>query len=113
MVSSTSAFRFLVAASLGAASAWAEVAAQRSVGGAQIRHISSSSTADLVILDAGHEAGLREGMVCTVSRAGRRVGELLLVDLRPRAASALIIDLAPDLGFQLGDHVSVKTVSTR
>jgi hypothetical protein len=37
----------------------------------------------------------------------------LLVDLRPRAASALILDLVPGRALQPGDQVAVKTVSSR
>jgi hypothetical protein len=52
-------------------------------------------------------------MVCTVNRDGAVIGELLVVDLRPRAASALILDLASSESLQPGDSVAVKTVSSR
>ncbi len=91
----------------------ATIAVERSVGTAQISRIASLPSADLVVLDAGFEAGLREGMVCTVTRGGESLGELLLVDLRPRAATALILDLASGRSLQSGDTVAVKTVSSR
>jgi hypothetical protein len=91
----------------------ATIKVERSIGTAQISRIASLPSADLVVLDAGFEAGLREGMVCTVSRGDESLGELLLVDLRPRAATALILDLAAGQRLQSGDAVAVKTVSSR
>lgn len=104
----------LCLASFGAAQVSAAmIAVERSVGTAQISRIASLPSADLVVLDAGFEAGLREGMVCSVTRGGESLGELLLVDLRPRAATALIFDLASGRSLQSGDTVAVKTVSSR
>jgi hypothetical protein len=108
-------FRFLslVVAFTGAASLQAAVSVERSVGAAKISQVVALPATDLVVLDAGFEAGFRQGMVCSVTRDGKSVGELLLVDLRARVASALILDLVPGLGLQSGDQVVVKTVSTR
>jgi hypothetical protein len=103
------AFAFVGVNAAGAAS----IVVERSVGEARIERVASLPAADLVLLDSGFHAGLREGMVCTVSRGGESIGELLLVDLRPRAASALILDLAPGFSIQSGDLVAVKTVSSR
>lgn len=97
----------------GAGAVRAEIAVERSVGQAQITQVVSASSADLVVLDAGYEAGLRQGMVCSVSRGSEKLGELVLVDLRPRVASALIVNLTLDRSLQLGDTVLVKTVSSR
>lgn len=114
MPSTISRLLCLGLASFGAVQASAAtIAVERSVGTAQISRVASLSSADLVVLDAGFEAGLREGMVCTVTRAGESLGELLLVDLRPRAATALILDLASGRSLQSGDTVAVKTVSSR
>lgn len=109
------AFRFvaLVAALCGAVSLRAAIAVERSVGSARVTQIARTSAADLVLIDAGHESGLRQSMVCVASRDGQKVGELLLVDLRPRAASALILDLQSGRGLQPGDLVAVKTVSSK
>jgi hypothetical protein len=108
-------FRFLslVVAFFGAASLQAAVSVGRSVETAKISQVVALPAADLVVLDAGFEAGFRQGMVCSVIRAGENVGELLLVDLRARTASALILDLVSGAGLQPGDQVSVKTVSSR
>ncbi len=102
-----------VVALTGATALRATISVERSVGEALVERIAHLAPADLVILDAGIEAGLRQGMVCTVSRDGRPLGELLLVDLRPRAASALILELAPGQSLQPGDSVAVKTASSR
>ena len=98
---------------IGATALRAAISVERSVGEARVERVAHLAPADLVILDAGIEAGLRQGMVCTVSRDGTSIGEILLVDLRPRAASALILDLAPGQSLQTGDSVAVKTVSSR
>jgi hypothetical protein len=103
----------LVVALTGATVLRAAISVERSVGDARVDRVVTLVPADLVILDAGFEAGLRQGMVCTVNRDGAAIGEILLVDLRPRAASALILDLASDQSFQSGDSVAVKTVSSR
>lgn len=103
----------LVSAFAGATALRAAISIERSVGEAQVDQIVHLLPADLVILDAGFESGLRQGMVCTVNRAGLTIGELLLVDLRPRAASALILDLVSNQSLQTGDSVVVKTVSSK
>ena len=113
MSSAITLLSLLAVAVFGAGQVSAAGLVERSVGDARIERIASLPAADLVVLDGGHEAGLREGMVCTVFRSGQVIGELLLVDLRPRAASALILDLASDRSLQPGDLVSVKTVSSR
>jgi hypothetical protein len=103
----------LVAALLGATSLRATISVERSVGSARITRVANTTAADLVLIDAGREAGLRQGMVCVATRDGEKIGELLLVDLRPRAASALILDLDSGRSFQPGDFVAVKTVSSK
>jgi hypothetical protein len=52
-------------------------------------------------------------MVCQVSRAGETLGKLLLVELRSTASTALILNLTAGRSLQLGDVVTVQTVSTR
>ena len=67
---------------------------------------------DLVLLDGGFDVGLRAGMVCHVSRGSLSVGEILLVELRPTAASALILSLTPNQAILSGDHVAVKVLKS-
>jgi hypothetical protein len=111
----SSGFRLLCVfvALSGAISLRAAVSVERSVAPARITLLAATPAADLVLIDAGHEAGFRQGMVCVATREGKKIGELLLVDLRPRAASALILDLNSDRGLQPGDTVAVKTVSSK
>ena len=110
-----SAFRFIsvIWALSGRVSLDAAVSVERSVGSARITRVASTPAADLVLIDAGHEAGLRQGMVCVATRDGEKLGELLLVDIRLHATSALILDLNSGRGFQSGDRVAVKTVSSK
>lgn len=103
----------LVVALCGATSLRAAITIDRSVGEARISQLANLPVADLVVIDAGFEAGFRQGMVCRVTRGKDLIGELLLVDLRPRVSNALILDLASGQGLQPGDLVSVKTVSSR
>ena len=100
-----------VLASAGSLSA--AVSVERSVGSARITRVAGAPAADLVLIDAGYEAGLRQGMVCVATRDGEKLGELLLVDLRSRVASALILDLKSGRSLQSGDSVAVKTVSSK
>jgi hypothetical protein len=97
----------------GGVSLRAAIAIEGAVGSARVDQIVRTSEADLVILDAGQESGLRQGMVCVVIRDGAKLGEILLVDLRLRSASALILDLQPGQALQSGDPVAVKTVSSK
>jgi hypothetical protein len=103
----------VVVALSGAMSLRAAVSVDRSVASARVTRLAATPAADLVLIDAGHEAGFRQGMVCVATRGGEKIGELLLVDLRPRAASALILDLNTGRGLQPGDRVAVKTVSSK
>ena len=105
---------FTLAIALSSADALsAAVSVERSVGPARIIHVASMPVADLVFIDAGYEAGLRQGMVCVASRDSEKLGELLLVDLRPGGASALILDLKSGRSLQSGDSVTVKTISSK
>jgi hypothetical protein len=68
--------------------------------------------ADLVMLNGGFNAGLRQGMVCRISRGNTEVAEVLLVDLRPTCSSALILSLAPKQSIRAGDLASIKVLKT-
>lgn len=103
----------LIVAVSGAGTLAAAVNINRSIGEAKIAFIEATSAADLVVLDAGFEAGLRQSMVCQVSRAGETLGKVLLVELRSSASTALILNLTAGRSLQLGDVVTVQTVSTR
>jgi len=70
--------------------------------------VQPTRVADLVMLDHGFDAGLRQGMVCRVTRNGAEIAEVLLVDLRPSCSAALILNLAPRESIHAGDLASIK-----
>ncbi len=81
----------------------------RSIGPAQVVAVQAARPADLVVLGGGFSTGLRQGMVCRVTRGNADVAEIILVDLRSNAATALILNLAPGQRIQPGDIAAVKT----
>lgn len=84
--------------------------ATRSVEAAPVVAVQATRVADIVLLGAGFEAGLRQGMVFNITRAGAEIAEIILVELRPRACAALILQLAPGHSIQAGDTATVKTL---
>jgi len=88
----------------------AGLVATRSVAAAPVVAVQATRIADVVLLGAGFEAGLRQGMVFSVVRSGQPVAEIVLVDLRPRASAALITQLSPDQSIRAGDIATVKTL---
>lgn len=70
--------------------------------------VQSTRVADLVLLGRGLEAGLRQGMVCRVTRGGLEIAEVMLVESRPACSAALIVSLVPGQAIQPGDLASVK-----
>lgn len=108
--------RLVIALGLCAAVASATVAqaaalvASRSVEAAPVVAVQATRVADVVLLGAGFEAGLRQGMVFSVVRGGSEIAEIVLVDLRPRASAGLILRLAPDQSIRAGDVATVKTL---
>jgi hypothetical protein len=49
-------------------------------------------------------------MVFSVVRSGVEIAEVVLVELRPRAGAALIMNLAPGQSIRAGDTATVKTL---
>lgn len=74
--------------------------------------IASAGAADLVLLDGGFGAGLREGMVCRVTRGTTEIAEVLLVELRPTCSAALILSLSPKQAIRAGDIASIKVLKS-
>jgi hypothetical protein len=77
-------------------------------GSIEVVAVQPARTADLVLLDGGFDAGLRQGMVCRITRGATEVAEVLLVELRPTCASALITNLAPGQSIHAGDFASLR-----
>jgi hypothetical protein len=65
-----------------------------------------------VLLSGGFDAGLRQGMVCNISRGTTAVAEVLLVDLRRDCAAALITNVARGQSIHAGDTASIKILKT-
>ena len=74
--------------------------------------VQPTRVADLILLDRGFDAGLRQGMVCRVTRGTTEIAEILLVDLRPTCSSALILNVAAKQSIRAGDTASVKILKT-
>lgn len=70
----------------------------------------SASTADLVLLRGGYDAGFRNGMVCVVEDQEETVAEMLLVDVRHNCAAALITNLEDGQVIEAGHQVRIKAV---
>lgn len=88
----------------------AGLVANRSIDTAAVVAVQPTRVADVVLLGAGFEAGLRQGMVFSVVRGGEAIAEIVLVDLRPRASAALILQLSPGQSIRAGDTATVKTL---
>ena len=74
--------------------------------------IQSTRVADLVLLRGGFDAGLRQGMICRVTRGSSEIAEVILVDLRPSHSAALIVSVAPKQSIRAGDSASIKILKT-
>ena len=79
---------------------------------ASVVAVQPTRVADLILLDHGFNAGLRQGMVCRVTRGSSEVAEILLVDLRPTCSAALILNVAAKQSIRAGDTASVKILKT-
>ena len=79
---------------------------------AAVATIEQTRVADLVMLDRGFNAGLRQGMVCRVTRGTTEIAEVLLVELRPTCSAALILNVAPKHSIRAGDVASIKILKT-
>ncbi|MSU22473.1 MAG: hypothetical protein EXS32_01470 [Opitutus sp.] len=91
-------------------SPWSLVVA--AVPTASVVAIQPTSTADLILLGRGFDAGLRQGMVCRLTRGATGIAEVLLVDLRPTCSAALILSVAPGQSIHAGDTASIKILKT-
>lgn len=74
--------------------------------------VKATPVADIVLLGAGFDRGLRQGMVCRVDRAGVEIAEVLLVELRPASSAALIVTLATGQSIRPGDLARLKILKT-
>jgi hypothetical protein len=70
--------------------------------------IEQTRVADVILLGQGFDAGLRQGMVCRVTRGATEIAEILLVELRPTCSAALILSVSPKQSIRTGDVASIK-----
>jgi len=80
---------------------------------AMVVEVRETSLADLVLIGAGHQSGLRQGMTCRVSRGGLTLAEVVLTEVRSSSSSALIVNLAARQSIRVGDVVDVKTLKSQ
>jgi hypothetical protein len=97
-----------------AVSATAPVAVQAAApaGVAEVVAVQPTRVADLVLLNRGFDAGLRQGMVCRLTRGGAAIAEVLLVDLRPTCSAALIVSVASRQSIRAGDLAGIKVLKS-
>ena len=79
---------------------------------ASVVAVQPTRIADLVMLSGGFDAGLRQGMVCRVTRGSAEIAEVLLVELRPTCSAALIVSVAPKQSIRAGDIASIKVLKS-
>jgi hypothetical protein len=80
---------------------------------AKVAAVQPTRVADLILLDRGFDAGLREGMVCRISRGTTEIADVQLVEIRPRCSAALILSLAPSQAIRTGDAAAIKIIKTQ
>jgi hypothetical protein len=78
----------------------------------EVLAVHPTRVADLVLLTAGFGAGLREGMICRVTRGRQEIAEVVLVGLRPNCSAALIMSVAPKQSIRPGDAASIKVLKS-
>ena len=91
-------------------SSW--VIAATAVPAAAVVAVQPTRVADLVLLGSGLDAGLRQGMVCRVTRGATQIAEVLLVELRPNCGAALIMSVSPKQSIRAGDVATIKILKS-
>ncbi len=79
---------------------------------ASVAVVQPTRIADLVMLNGGFNAGLRQGMVCRVTRGATDIAEVLVVELRPTCSAALIVSVSPKQSIHAGDSASIKVLKS-
>jgi len=74
--------------------------------------VQATRVADLVLLGGGFDAGLRQGMVCRVTRGAAEIAEVLLVEIRPTCSAALIVSVAARQSIRAGDLARIKVLKS-
>lgn len=99
----------LVAALIyGAGSAMLYSNNQDAPGQTLISAIEAGDLADLVAISGGLQQGIERGMVLSVFRKERKIGELLVTRSESDCSVALITSISPNEAFALGDRATPK-----
>lgn len=106
------AYRGLRAAALAALVLLGSSFVHAAASSAAVVGIESTRVADVVLLGNGFNAGLRQGMVCRITRGGAEIAEVLLVEVRPTCGAALIVSVAPKQSIRPGDLAAVKVLKS-
>jgi hypothetical protein len=88
------------------------LASSSAVPAAPVVAVQPTRVADLVLLGGGFDAGLRQGMVCRVTRGATEIAEVVLVELRPTCSAALILSVAAKQSIRAGDVASIKVLKS-
>ena len=78
----------------------------------EVLAVQPTRVADLVLLRGGFDAGLRQGMVCRITRGSAAIAEVLLVETRPACSAALILSVTPKQSIRAGDLAAIKLLKT-
>jgi hypothetical protein len=85
----------------------------RSSGQGTVLSVASIPEADLVLASGGYRAGFDVGMVGNLSRGGRAIARVILVEVTERGSASLILELAEGQVIRPGDRLTRSTVQTR
>jgi len=64
--------------------------------------------ADLVAISGGLQQGIERGMLLSVFREGRKIGELLVTRSVKDCSAALITQISPNESLAIGDRATIK-----
>ncbi len=78
----------------------------------EVLAVQPTRVADIVVLNQGYEAGLRQGMVCRVTRGATEIAEVILVELRPQFSAALILNASPAQAIRPRDLATIKVLKS-
>ena len=73
-----------------------------------ISAIEAGELADLVAISGGLEQGIERGMLLSVFRGERKIGELLVTRSESNCSVALITNISPNESLAIGDRATPK-----
>ena len=74
----------------------------------RISAIEAGELADLVAISGGLQQGIERGMILSVFREERKIGELLVTRAEADCSVALITQISPNQSFAPGDRATPK-----